>query len=794
MTQASAQLPDLGPHNMHEYVDNYINPALVALLTNSAGPSAPANGRGGAAEPWQFWIDTSTTPAILKVRVGAAWVSIGSLSPKADLDSPALTGTPTGPTAPEGDFSAQLANTAFVGRAVLNKAPIVSPNFVGTPTSPTAAKGDFSTELANTAFTQSAILDQLAPFAQHDKKTPIFYTNYILHSNDLAGGWFNINGAVTATVVAGPNGHSLAKLVDGNAANGFHGLFAVPLPTFAKNGTYTFSVYAKAAERSQLVLWVVNGSDPVRAALFDLVTKTAIVQTAGLAQGAVPSIEEQDDLPGVLRCSITFTLDSDGSPTAYVLQAIAGAYSYTGVTSGLPGIFVGCAQWTEGSVQRSYAETVGSAVAAVENDLVALDGRERFYLPNNRGGVPVGLGVSTESEVLYIVAIGSQSNAAGSGTDALIATAPLFSGAALASPFGPHADGFRFDGPLIDLVESVDPVAGYRETACSGWLNTLLSKLNTDASRQPKFAAFDHAIGAQTYQMLKRGGVSYNNFLCALADIADSARRRHGLRPVFLAYDWQGNESNVDEPGEYWARYMLQNYRQMDEDIRRITQQHENWIYVLDYERMPSTIANANGVFIGNRTAAGQNPNIILGNPTYQRETLAGTEIHMTNVGQNKRGQALGRAVYSEVFGSGWLPFMDRRVFRSGSAQIAVDFQFPAMATNGLVLDTSNAVVSSTGFPTGNYFGFRFDDLSGSSPVITGHTISGRRIYFTLSGAPATHWGILSYACERNAGETRDGPTYGARGCLRSDLAYPLLYGLGTDYDWCLPFITELPL
>jgi hypothetical protein len=66
-----------------------------------------------------------------------------ALAAKAPLASPALTGTPTAPTAAAGTSTTQLATTAFV---------TASPVFTGTPTAPTAAAGTNNTQLATTAY------------------------------------------------------------------------------------------------------------------------------------------------------------------------------------------------------------------------------------------------------------------------------------------------------------------------------------------------------------------------------------------------------------------------------------------------------------------------------------------------------------------------------------------------------------------------------------------------------------------------------------------------------------------
>lgn len=105
-----------------------------------------------------------------------------SISGFAPLASPALTGVPTVPTATPGANTTQAASTAFVTGAVVaatvgvssvntrtgavtmllsdipGVAPLASPALTGTPTSPTAAPGTNTTQIASTAFTGAAVL------------------------------------------------------------------------------------------------------------------------------------------------------------------------------------------------------------------------------------------------------------------------------------------------------------------------------------------------------------------------------------------------------------------------------------------------------------------------------------------------------------------------------------------------------------------------------------------------------------------------------------------------------------
>ncbi len=120
--------------------------------------------------------DNVVTFADTSGKVGKdSGVAIFSLATKA---SPGLTGTPTTPTAAPGTNTTQIASTAFVKAAVdvvlggvstafdtLSEiataigllAPKASPALTGTPTAPTASGGTNTTQLATTAFVTAAM-------------------------------------------------------------------------------------------------------------------------------------------------------------------------------------------------------------------------------------------------------------------------------------------------------------------------------------------------------------------------------------------------------------------------------------------------------------------------------------------------------------------------------------------------------------------------------------------------------------------------------------------------------------
>ena len=165
--------------------------AFVAAAVTAGTPAASETVQGivelaTAAETTTGTDNTRAVhPAGLKVE----------LDKKANLASPALTGTPTAPTATAGTSTTQLATTAFVTAATPNssetvrglvelataaetttgtdttlavhpaglkveldkKANLASPTFTGTPAGPTATAGTSTTQLATTAFVAAAI-------------------------------------------------------------------------------------------------------------------------------------------------------------------------------------------------------------------------------------------------------------------------------------------------------------------------------------------------------------------------------------------------------------------------------------------------------------------------------------------------------------------------------------------------------------------------------------------------------------------------------------------------------------
>jgi hypothetical protein len=85
---------------------------------------------------------------------GSTITEVGGSGHFAVLASPALTGTPTAPTASASTNTTQIATTAFVDTSF---APLASPTLTGTPAAPTATTSTNTTQIATTAFVATAV-------------------------------------------------------------------------------------------------------------------------------------------------------------------------------------------------------------------------------------------------------------------------------------------------------------------------------------------------------------------------------------------------------------------------------------------------------------------------------------------------------------------------------------------------------------------------------------------------------------------------------------------------------------
>ena len=168
---------------------------MAKLLKLRRGTTTEHNSFTGAAG--EVTVDTTTNGLV--VHDGTTQGGHPSLG----ANSPALTGTPTAPTAGSGTNTTQIATTAFVTAAlpdITGKANIASPTFTGTVTIPTGASIADYAPLASPTFTGTVTIPSGASIADYAPlASPTFTgTPTVPGYAALAGATFS--GKITAQV------------------------------------------------------------------------------------------------------------------------------------------------------------------------------------------------------------------------------------------------------------------------------------------------------------------------------------------------------------------------------------------------------------------------------------------------------------------------------------------------------------------------------------------------------------------------------------------------------------------
>ncbi len=190
-------------------------------------------------------------------------------------------------------------------------------------------------------------------------------TNLLIRSEQFGHTqWTKVRASITADSATAPDGSLTAdKLVEDATASSTHECYSF----LGKSGspvTYTFSVYAKAAERSQILLLLDStiGGNSARCQ-FDLAAGTAGTPfTQGAFSGTTASITAAGN--GWYRCAITSTTDADTRIYYEVFLVVAGSYAYTG--NGASGAYLWGAQLEAGAL-TAYIPTVATPVTVYDD-------------------------------------------------------------------------------------------------------------------------------------------------------------------------------------------------------------------------------------------------------------------------------------------------------------------------------------------------------------------------------------------------------------------------------------------
>jgi hypothetical protein len=176
--------------------------------------------------------------------------------------------------------------------------------------------------------------------------------NLLLRSQEFDNAsWTKINGSITANAIAAPDGTISADKYTPSAINSYQLCYQ----TAATYGTYTFSVYAKAGEYTQAMLWT---DKPITFGIsaFNLSNGTIVQQGDGHTNVSITSVGN-----GWYRCSITAATTS-GTPTFYVGIAPSGNTGGTFAGDGTSGGYLWGAQLSVGPYALDYTPTTSAAV------------------------------------------------------------------------------------------------------------------------------------------------------------------------------------------------------------------------------------------------------------------------------------------------------------------------------------------------------------------------------------------------------------------------------------------------
>lgn len=299
--------------------------------------------------------------------------------------------------------------------------------------------------------------------------------------------------------------------------------------------------------------------------------------------------------------------------------------------------------------------------------------------------------------------------------------------------------------------------------------------------------------GATDYNGLKKGNTPYTNAITAVStSITNAGANSYKVLAIYNVhgeYDFANRETAATYQGyvEEWLNDFNGDIKPLTgqtEDLKFFQTQMHSWG---QYARTTPTTTSSGyditpSVPIGQLDASRGSlaERIILACPKYQFPYS--DDLHLTTFGYQRLGIIMGWVMDQVLrLGQRFRPVSMRAVTMPTTSTIRARFWVPY--NTGIEFDTT--AVSE---PSGTYRGFTFVDTGGSGTTITGASISGDTITFTLSGVPTGTNPRLAYAYITSG--TGSGPTTGPRGNLRSSQGVTGIYYNGsawttqTEYHW----------
>jgi hypothetical protein len=351
---------------------------------------------------------------------------------------------------------------------------------------PQLEQGAFATSVVLTNNTAAGGVTRAADVANiTGSNFGVTRTNLLQRSEEFDNTfWTKVNGTIVVDNVASPTDAVTADKLVETSSTGFHRVFN-NTTAIAASTAYTLSVYAKASERSNLVVELRDSTSTISAATFNL-TNGTFVSTTGTNHTitALPN--------GWYRLAVSATTSALHTFNGSYLFAMTDGTSPTYTGDGTSGLFLWGAQLETGSAATPYIPTTTAAVSVFESSWYNQTEGTVFY----EGTVSQGL---TSFPWFYNISDGTVNNSIGvyQFTNGIYGSVVASGTAATPDPAVLFTPVSGAPAKHALAVKASDTRAAYNATLSSAQTNTVMPVVN-------QLAIGQRVTGSRTTGTIKR--------------------------------------------------------------------------------------------------------------------------------------------------------------------------------------------------------------------------------------------------------------------------------------------------